>query len=226
MHCNADALRQYRVRSGWSQEKLAIMSGLNPRTIQRAEAGEPLSLETFSQISSALNVPLAEITGEAAVGQNDNDDGNVVVLRRCVSGVEVVNLLTKAYNADVSIEMEPDPEWVEDTASLLDEISDLSPNPWGPSSDVSLSDRLRRGAALTQRLQKIGDGGVGLFVGQYTALERIPRYDMDEGHYYVSDRFTQELVQYAVLRIAKATLDKMMIRVENKYIEIDDQIPF
>jgi transcriptional regulator with XRE-family HTH domain len=233
MQCNAGALRQYRVKNGWSQEKLAIMSGLNTRTIQRAEAGEALSLETFSQVSSALNVPLAEILGDASGAQGESEDGNVAVLRRCSKGIEIVNLLTKAFNANVTIEVEPEPQWLEDTAALLDEISDLSPDPWRDKKTITLSDRLRRGAALTQTIQKIEEGGIGVFIGQYTALERVPRYDMDEGHYYVLSTQKPEFVQYAVISIASAAAEKMTVRVENKYVEpeiekldLDDEIPF
>jgi transcriptional regulator with XRE-family HTH domain len=231
MQCNGLALRQHRIRVGWSQEKLALMSAINTRTVQRAEAGEALSLETFSQMASALNVPLSEILAENAES-DDNGDSAVVVLRPCVKGTDVVNLLCKAFTGQVNIEVEPRSEWIEETASLLEEIDSLCPDPWSETSrTLSLADRLRKGAAITQMLERIAEGGVALFIGQYTAQERIPVMS-EEGHLYITERMKPEFVQCAVLTLGPSHLDRMMVRVTNKYVEprfdpaLDDEIPF
>ena len=44
-----------RVASGWSQETVAELSGLNVRTIQRVEAGHPSSVDTRRALARGLN---------------------------------------------------------------------------------------------------------------------------------------------------------------------------
>lgn len=44
-----------RVASGWSQETVAELSGLNVRTIQRVEAGYPSSVDTRRALARGLN---------------------------------------------------------------------------------------------------------------------------------------------------------------------------
>ena len=61
MTVDADKLKRLRIEAGYSQEKLAIMANVNRRTIQRAEAGLPIGLETLSFIADALGVPLPVI---------------------------------------------------------------------------------------------------------------------------------------------------------------------
>ncbi|MEO0695911.1 MAG: helix-turn-helix transcriptional regulator [Pseudomonadota bacterium] len=63
---DGEKLRKLRIEAGHSQEKLAIMANVNRRTIQRAEAGEPVALETLSFIADALEVPLAVIRRDEA----------------------------------------------------------------------------------------------------------------------------------------------------------------
>ncbi len=65
-------VRAFRTEFGWSQETLAELSGLTPRTIQRLEAGQPSSLDTRRAVGRAfrfedidwLSKPLAVPTQE------------------------------------------------------------------------------------------------------------------------------------------------------------------
>jgi transcriptional regulator with XRE-family HTH domain len=50
-----------RVERGWTQEKLALESGLGVRTIQRIEAGKDASLETISLIAKSFGVPVRDL---------------------------------------------------------------------------------------------------------------------------------------------------------------------
>lgn len=49
-------VQQYRLERGWSQEQLAEISGLNVRTIQRIESGQPARLETYKALGAAFDV--------------------------------------------------------------------------------------------------------------------------------------------------------------------------
>lgn len=50
-----------RAAKDWSQYQLAEMAGVEPRTVQRVEAGETGSLRTLIALSDALNQPLAAL---------------------------------------------------------------------------------------------------------------------------------------------------------------------
>ena len=49
-------IRKLRLQHGWSQEELAAMTGLNVRTIQRAEKGHRMSLETKRSLAAVFEV--------------------------------------------------------------------------------------------------------------------------------------------------------------------------
>ncbi|RUO38593.1 hypothetical protein CWE13_02810 [Aliidiomarina shirensis] len=57
MHVNSTRLRELRLARQWSQEQLAILSGLNLRTIQRLESGAKISNESLRALASVLEVP-------------------------------------------------------------------------------------------------------------------------------------------------------------------------
>jgi transcriptional regulator with XRE-family HTH domain len=50
------SLRDLRLRRGWSQEQLAVASGVSVRTIQRLERGQPPSPSTAAALAVALDV--------------------------------------------------------------------------------------------------------------------------------------------------------------------------
>ena len=53
-------IRNYRTRKGWSQEKLAELSGCHPTYVGQVERGEKnATIESIEKISVALNVSLS-----------------------------------------------------------------------------------------------------------------------------------------------------------------------
>lgn len=62
-----------RTERGWTQERLAEVSGVTVRTVQRLEAGNDVSLDTLSRLAGALEVPVRLlVTGRA----EDDDTGS------------------------------------------------------------------------------------------------------------------------------------------------------
>jgi len=57
-------VRKLRKEHNWSQEQLAILSGLSIRTIQRVESGQSASLETQKSLASVFNIELIKLTEE------------------------------------------------------------------------------------------------------------------------------------------------------------------
>lgn len=54
-------IARIRQQRGWTQEKLAELSGIGVRTVQRLEAGSEASLETLASVASALDVPVRDL---------------------------------------------------------------------------------------------------------------------------------------------------------------------
>lgn len=50
-----------RVKKGWTQEQLAVVSGLSVRTIQRIERGEAASAESLKALAAAFDVDFATL---------------------------------------------------------------------------------------------------------------------------------------------------------------------
>lgn len=63
-----------RKKLGWTQEHLAEVSQVNPRTIQRLEAGEDASLDTLRLVANALNVQIGDLFETIA----DSDKGKQI----------------------------------------------------------------------------------------------------------------------------------------------------
>ena len=55
-------IRNYRTQLGWSQEKLAELSGCHPTYIGQLERCEKnATLESIEKIASAMNIPLSKL---------------------------------------------------------------------------------------------------------------------------------------------------------------------
>jgi len=54
-------IKSLRLKNGWSQEKLAELSNLSLRTIQRIEKDDNASLKSLKQLASAFNLELNQL---------------------------------------------------------------------------------------------------------------------------------------------------------------------
>ena len=61
MKINAEIVREARRQKSWSQEELAIASGLNLRTIQRIESEASASLQSKKALASALDLDIHDL---------------------------------------------------------------------------------------------------------------------------------------------------------------------
>ena len=61
MKIDADTIVRLRTAKCWSQEELALASGLNLRTVQRIENEATASLQSKKALASALDISIAEL---------------------------------------------------------------------------------------------------------------------------------------------------------------------
>ena len=73
MTISTDKLIQLRKDRGWSQEKLAAISGISVRTIQRAEKDGTCSLETKLSLATVLEISPAELSQDTEIKFNAKD---------------------------------------------------------------------------------------------------------------------------------------------------------
>jgi len=55
-------IRQHREERHWTQEELAMIAGVDARTIQRAESGQKLALETLKAIANAFETTIDQLS--------------------------------------------------------------------------------------------------------------------------------------------------------------------
>ena len=64
MRVNAKLIIKRRKERSWSQEELAVASGLNLRTIQRIESNASASLESKKAVAAALDIETRDLDNE------------------------------------------------------------------------------------------------------------------------------------------------------------------
>src|SRR3954470_23090742 len=73
MKISPSAVRRLRTDRGWSQDQLAMASGLSLRTIQRVEAEGIASVGTAVSLAATYGTKLIELQGE----QSDSAGGSI-----------------------------------------------------------------------------------------------------------------------------------------------------
>ncbi|WP_286269223.1 helix-turn-helix domain-containing protein [Thalassotalea hakodatensis] len=87
MNISIDKLKGLRKQNGWSQERLADISGVSLRTIQRIESGENASFESQLSIATAFNIPPSELLDdkEVKVGNGGVNWGGITGILLCLA---------------------------------------------------------------------------------------------------------------------------------------------
>jgi len=87
MSVSIDKIKQLRNYSGWSQERLAEISGLSLRTIQRIETSGNASLESQLAIATAFSISPGELLAneKVEIGNGGINWGGVIGIFLCIS---------------------------------------------------------------------------------------------------------------------------------------------
>ncbi|MCB2130080.1 MAG: helix-turn-helix transcriptional regulator [Rhodobacteraceae bacterium] len=237
MALDGDKLRRLRTAKGMSQEKLAILANVNKRTIQRAENGDPIALETAAFIAEAVGVSPASLRGtQLELFETENKEWDEVILVPVSSGRRLIEALRGSFEAEVAFDVEPTKDNIEPLAQLAALLEPFKPEPWEiPQAqyDPSQADVLQKQAEVNALLPSLLDMGINVFLGSYPASRQIPRYDMDEGCMYVRHNFPYRAVQVALLVVSDTTASHLMrkpddlhVEMESRRSDLDNDIPF
>lgn len=250
MTIDGSKLRDLRIRKGMSQEKLGLLSNLNKRTIQRAERGDPVSLETVAFIADALEVDRHALNAnQLELFKSDSPlpdaQKGEVILVPVTRGSRLVNTLNSAFFAKFEYEAEP----TEDTVELLEEIAIVLnsswTNPW-EEPDFSFEDgtgdakRIRLQAQANKVIQGLSEKGIRIFLGTYESWAQIPYYDHYECVMCVRGGQKREKVTNAVVLVSDERAKHLSRMPEDHEInteprtmeakdfseDFDDEIPF
>jgi DNA-binding XRE family transcriptional regulator len=87
MTISPEKLKKLRTHNGWAQERLADISGLSLRTVQRIETGATASLETQLLLAKAFDISPAELMegAEIEVGSGGINWSGVAGLLLCIA---------------------------------------------------------------------------------------------------------------------------------------------
>jgi transcriptional regulator with XRE-family HTH domain len=216
-------IRELREGAGMTQEKLAIMSRVDRRTVQRAEQGTRLQMETLSSLAAALNVPVSQIIStELKVDEIDELTAkSLVVLNRIQSGIALLNIVRDNYDGRIACEAEPTPDNVDALTSIIGKLEEIMPDPWRRAQDdvtLTLSDRLRAAVAIGEQIKVLEGKGVAFYAGTYTARTQIPWQDYDTGEMQTSSRTPYQLVTNFVVIVAPLSNgERITVKEKNVY---------
>lgn len=221
---NGARIRELRESASMTQEKLGHMSNVDRRTVQRAERGSRLQMETLSSLAAALDVPVTQIV-TVDVPSNNVDDLNaksLVVLNRIRSGMTLLNIVRESFEGTIACEADPTSENVEAMTAVVERLEELMPQPWiSPHNQVqlALSERIRIAVTIGDYLMQLEEQGIAFFAGTYTARTQLPLYDADTMEMIIFGHSPFELV--TICRVVVVPLsqgERITIKANDIYI--------
>jgi hypothetical protein len=157
------------------------MSKVNNRTVQRAECGEFLQLDTLASLAAALGVTVGELTlpddSAEQIDQSETSESNAVVLRRMTSGMPLIELICDSFSGKLYCAAEPTEDNIATLTDIVERIERLIPKRWESpfeSESLTLAQRLREALAITSQLAELEKFGISVFAGTYTARAQVP----------------------------------------------------
>lgn len=233
MTIDGEKLRDIRTAKGITQEKLAAMSNLKSRTIQRAEAGHPVAPETLAFIAEALEVEPVRLRGRQG-DLFEPDEGTPpepqregeVILVPCNSGRRLVEKLRSLEFAALEYDVEPTEETLDAIKALGRIYEKAFTDVFVPRMDrdepISDVEALDLQVFANKALAEAASLGLRVFMGLYHA--RVPDWRMDEfGNFYSPYDSPEKFELKAMVVISDAEAGHLS-RMPRDYW--GDEIPF
>jgi transcriptional regulator with XRE-family HTH domain len=219
MICDGTKVVALRAMHFFTQEQLAAKAKVDRRTIQRLEAGEPVSLETLHQVAAPLQTAVHELLCD----QDEPADGAGIVLKPERSGLRLVEAICEAHRLDFGAAFEPWPEQVEAVGPFLGFLEQLNPFTFDNylEYDRSLcqaSGRMMAAAKVNagiERLASLRPSGLHVLFGQYNVMDLRWRV-AEEGCWTTGRNQREEVLTVAVLRIAPVSTINLRIPIRGK----------
>jgi len=93
MKIDTDKIRRWREERFWSQEHLAELAGIAPRTVQRIESGETASRDSIMALAAAFNVDARALTIDP---EQEKSNASLQKLEKTSAGLRLAFFITLA----------------------------------------------------------------------------------------------------------------------------------
>jgi transcriptional regulator with XRE-family HTH domain len=245
MKCNVTTLRAARGRRALTQEMLAAQARIDVRTVQRAEAGEPLRQETIADLAAVLGVPSTALVVLDDRGGSPGEPpqigqiwGTGLILKRVSSGRDAITTLETSELVQLECEVDPTDENLGTLTEAVRFIESLIVDPWNWDDPPclqfsSLVDRLQAISNFNGHLVALEGAGLALYSGSTIERALVPRRNSD-GEIYVRDGQPPVIVRATRLLIAEYGSERVTVQRATKWpLEIvssddddDSDVPF
>jgi len=222
-----------------TQDQLARQSNIERRTVQRAEAGEPVSLETLAYLAATLGVPSDRLlmSAEPEAGDDvvfEDPAAGVIIARKATSARKLLEVIKGASLGSLDYEVEPTAANLPYLRKIVGALEKLMPlDPWDWSGErglpTSLLGELECIAELGEQLKELDEHGLAVFVAEHIEFAVMPLYDIEFGRRYVADDQSPEMVRIVRIVIGNSASEKVKVTKERDWkvrLLSDDEIPF
>jgi transcriptional regulator with XRE-family HTH domain len=155
----AKNIRRTRELRSWTQQHLAEAAGITDRTVQRAEAGQPISAEALQAIAGAFNVAVDDLRRDvdaeqfAAEAKKVTDPYVVVHLQKADSSADLARYLgSGAHMIRCTVNDDAAQDAATEFEQELKELVDI----WGDLEPVQRREAAKTAFAHVERLRSLG----------------------------------------------------------------------
>ena len=177
----SEIIKKQRQARAWSQEHLAQVAGVSPRTIQRIENGQPASFDTLNAIASAFDIDVKDFTKRPTASKSSVSTS---LLLRIRSGSDLFKIIggSHAFQFDhTTLESETET----DTGEQLQDLHD-----WGELwNEIEPGQKVRTAQEFNDRIADLEESGLWVFA------MRVPR-----PYEFSSKKVTLEVAMVNIVR--------------------------
>jgi transcriptional regulator with XRE-family HTH domain len=164
----AALVRSEREKRNWTQEHLATVADVVPRTVQRLESTGAHSPATLAAVAEAFDLDCQDLLRRAkeqpASQPKPEDDPFLVVhLARCATGKALLEAVAPCHAAQQDYPEDLRPEQASTVGILLDFVRDYA----DIYDDVEPSQLIQFQQSVTDQLNELTEVGLSVFCGAY-----------------------------------------------------------
>lgn len=181
MILNRTIVQTLRTQENLTQEGMAEKCKCHPRTIQRAERGNPVLVETAIDIAEVLGVHVHELIDRTPTAGITRKVGEVI-LTPMTSGTKALRSLSTVFATTFDCDVDPDRHICDDLEAL--EAAVLKARGDERNAEVPLKGRpsdLRLAAALQDAIKDLRQHGLLVYLGLFQSYQQVDRMRDNNG---------------------------------------------
>lgn len=158
----AHGISDRRISRGWSQDQLATISGVDVRTIQRAEKGEGLTLNTLQALASAFDCSVDDLIAKKkneGTKKPNTSEPKIHLIPRLTSGKQIMDVVGGADAFHFDHDELKSAEEAEGISTFIQSIKDWA-EIW---SDIEAGDRVKASFDCNDLLKAVETIGFAIF---------------------------------------------------------------